>query len=53
VTTLGVDCANGKQVVVRGKGTTFPCVVTNTDDPSDTLNVTATMTSDDGTVDFS
>ena len=53
VTTLGVDCANGKQVVVGGKGTTFPCLVTNTDDPSDTLNVTATVTSDDGTVDFS
>lgn len=53
VTTLGVDCANGKQVVVGGKGTTFPCLVTNTDDPSDTLYVTATVTSDDGTVDFS
>ena len=44
VTTLGVDCANGKQVVVGGKGTTFPCLVTNTDDPSDTLTVTATVT---------
>lgn len=52
VTTLGVDCANGKQVVVGGKGTTFPCVVTNTDDPNDTLTVTATVTSADGTVDF-
>ena len=53
VTTVKAECANGKQVFVGGKGTTFPCVVTNTDDPSDTLDVTATVTSDDGTVDFS
>jgi hypothetical protein len=53
VTTVTADCANGKQVFVGGKGATFPCTVTNTDDPSDTLAVTATVTSDDGTVDFS
>lgn len=53
VTTLKAECADGKQVVVGGKGTTFPCTVTNTDDPSDTLSVTATVTGDDGTVDFS
>jgi hypothetical protein len=53
VTTVTADCANGKQVFVGGKGATFPCTVTNTEDPSDTLSVTATVTSDDGTVDFS
>jgi hypothetical protein len=53
VTTLKAECAGGKQVVVGGKGTTFPCTVTNTSDPSDTLSVTTTVTSDDGSFDFS
>jgi hypothetical protein len=52
-TTATADCADGKKVVVGGKGTTFPCTVTNSADPTDTLPVTATVTDDQGTVDFS
>ncbi len=52
-TTVSANCADGKQVVVGGKGTTFACTVTNNADPTDTLDVTATVTDDQGTVDFS
>ena len=52
----GVDvtasCANGKKVVVGGPGTKVECTVTNTADPSDTLDVTGTVTDNDGSVDF-
>jgi hypothetical protein len=52
----GVDvtanCADGKKVVVGGPGTKVECIVTNTADPSDTLNVTGTVTDNDGSVDF-
>lgn len=46
------DCAGGKKVVVGGPGTKVECTVTNTADPSDTLNVTGTVSDTDGTVDF-
>ena len=46
------DCADGKKVVVGGPGTTVECTVTNTADPSDTLDVTGTVTDDQGSVDF-
>jgi hypothetical protein len=52
-TTVTADCADGKQVVVGGKGTTIACTVTNTADSTDTLSVTATVTDDHGTLDFS
>lgn len=52
-TPVTAECANGKKVVVGGKGTTIGCTVTNAADPTDTLQVTATVTDDQGTVDFS
>lgn len=52
-TTATAVCADGKKVIVGGKGTTISCTVTNAADPTDTLDVTATVTDDQGTVDFS
>jgi hypothetical protein len=52
-TTVTATCADGKKVVVGGKGTTIACTVVNTADPTDTLPVTATVSDDKGTVDFS
>ncbi len=52
-TTVTATCADGKKVVVGGKGTTIQCTVVNTADPTDTLPVTATVSDDEGTVDFS
>ncbi len=46
------DCAGGKKVVVGGPGTKVECTVTNKADPSDTLQVTGTVTGTDGSVDF-
>ena len=51
-TAVTADCADGKKVVVGGKGTAFTCIVTNSADPTDTLSVTATVTDGNGTVDF-
>lgn len=40
-------------LAVTDKGTTIDCTVTNASDLRDTLQVTATMTDDQGTVNFS
>jgi hypothetical protein len=52
-TTATATCADGKKVVVGGKGTTIQCTVINAADPTDTLPVTATVSDEQGTVDFS
>jgi Domain of unknown function (DUF4333) len=46
------DCADGRKFVVGGPGTTVECTVTNAADPGDTLDVTGTVTDDQGSVDF-
>jgi hypothetical protein len=50
--TVTAECADGKQVVVGGPGTTISCTVTNSQDAADTLQVTGTVTDLNGTVDF-
>jgi hypothetical protein len=50
---VGATCdAGGRTVIVGGKGTSFPCTVTNAQDPSDSVTVTATITDDKGTVTY-
>jgi Domain of unknown function (DUF4333) len=52
----GVDvtasCAGGRKVVVGGPGTKVDCTVTNTADPTDTLDVSGTVADKNGTIDF-
>lgn len=50
---VGATCdAGGRTVIVGGAGTSFPCTVTNAADPTDSVDVTATITDDKGTVSF-
>lgn len=47
------DCAGGKHVVVGGRGTAFTCTATSTQDQNETVQYTATVTNDQGDVEFS